>query len=410
MGKEGGELGTGFIGAMADFAAVVQVSDQKQKVSQYKGILEGFLASGVSEDLKSFVDHMLAEEVPLVVRRQMLNLFAQGIKSLPADTHKEVAQYTLEKIQPRVVSFEDTVTYIREQLAEALEADEDWAKAAQVLSGIDLDSGVRSSDTAYKLAKNVKIAMLYLEDDDPVNAEVFIKKAHFLVAGCEDKALELQYKVCYARILDSKRKFLEAATRYYELSQLETLEVAGKMVDEGELEQALTAAIACTILASAGPQRSRVLATLYKDERCARLTLFPFLEKVYLERILRPAEVEAFAETLRPHQRAQLPDGSTVLDRAVTEHNLSAASKLYNNITCAELGTLLRVSTERAESVAARMISEERMRGSIDQVEGVIRFDVASEELQHWDQQILEVCQRVNAIMDDMAKKGIKVE
>ncbi len=47
----------------------------------------------------------------------------------------------------------------------------------------------------------------------------------------------------------------------------------------------------CTILASAGPQRSRVLANLYKDERCARLPVFAFLEKVYLERVLRKEEV-----------------------------------------------------------------------------------------------------------------------
>jgi hypothetical protein len=30
-----------------------------------------------------------------------------------------------------------------------------------------------------------------------------------------------------------------------------------------------------------------MLATLYKDERSAALDVFPFLEKVYLERILR---------------------------------------------------------------------------------------------------------------------------
>ena len=35
-------------------------------------------------------------------------------------------------------------------------------------------------------------------------------------------------------------------------------------MDEEELQQALTAAVTCTILAAAGPQRSRVLATLYK--------------------------------------------------------------------------------------------------------------------------------------------------
>ena len=31
--------------------------------------------------------------------------------------------------------------------------------------------------------------------------------------------LELQYKTCYARILDSKRRFLEAALRYVFVSQ-----------------------------------------------------------------------------------------------------------------------------------------------------------------------------------------------
>lgn len=50
---------------------------------------------------------------------------------------------------------------------------------------------------------------------------------------------------------------------------------------------ALNNAITCTILAAAGPQRSRMLSQLYKDERSAVLPVWPFLEKVYLERILR---------------------------------------------------------------------------------------------------------------------------
>lgn len=36
--------------------------------------------------------------------------------------------------------------------------------------------------------------------------------------------LELKYKSCYARILDSKRRFLEAATRYYDLSQIGSID------------------------------------------------------------------------------------------------------------------------------------------------------------------------------------------
>jgi hypothetical protein len=35
--------------------------------------------------------------------------------------------------------------------------------------------------------------------------------------------------------------------------------------------------------------------------------------------------------------------GSTILDRAVIEHNLLSASKLYNNISFEELGSLLEI-------------------------------------------------------------------
>jgi hypothetical protein len=62
-------------------------------------------------------------------------------------------------------------------------------------------------------------------------------------------------------------------------------------ISEDELQEALQAAVVCTILAKAGPQRSRILANLYKDERTHSLDLFPFMEKVYLERILRSEEV-----------------------------------------------------------------------------------------------------------------------
>ena len=47
-----------------------------------------------------------------------------------------------------------------------------------------------------------------------------------------------------------------------------------------------------------------------------------------MERLLRRGEVEAFASSLAAHQTATLEDGSTVLDRAVTEHNMLATSKL----------------------------------------------------------------------------------
>ncbi len=55
-------------------------------------------------------------------------------------------------------------------------------------------------DDEYKLKQNVRIAMLYLEDDDAVNAEAFIKKAATLIANC--KASPLPGPVSYPAIMN----------------------------------------------------------------------------------------------------------------------------------------------------------------------------------------------------------------
>ncbi|KAB2628085.1 COP9 signalosome complex subunit 4-like [Pyrus ussuriensis x Pyrus communis] len=389
------------------FASASAISDQRQKIEQYKHILSTVISSSDVVQAKKFIDHLLSDDVPLVVSRQLLHTFAQELGRWEPETQKDIAHYALSQI--RVVSFEEQVTIIREKLAELYESEQQWSKAAQMLSGINLDSGTRAVDDTFKLSKCVQIARLYLEDDDAVNAEAFIHKASFLITTIQHEVLTLEYKICYARILDLKRRFLEAALRYYDFSQIEKRQIGDQEIDEEALEQALSAAVTCTILAAAGPQRSRVLATLYKDERCSKLKIYPILQKVYLERILRKPEIEAFAEELKPHQKALLPDNFTVLDRAMIEHNLLSASKLYTNISFEELGTLLGIEPHKAEKIASKMIYEDRMRGSIDQVEAVIHFEDDSEELQQWDQQIVGLCQALNDILDSMAKKGMSI-
>ncbi|KAI9085185.1 hypothetical protein K1719_032896 [Acacia pycnantha] len=103
------------------------------------------------------------------------------------EAQKEIAHYALAQIQPRVVSFEEQVLIIREKLAELYESEKEWSTAAQMLSGIDLDSGMRLIDDTFRLSKCVQIARLYLEDDDVVNAEAFINKASFLVSNSQQE-------------------------------------------------------------------------------------------------------------------------------------------------------------------------------------------------------------------------------
>jgi COP9 signalosome complex subunit 4 len=64
------------------------------------------------------------------------------------------------------------------------------------------------------------------------------------------------------------------------------------------------------------------------------------------------------------------------------------------------------VSGERAEAIATDMISEGRLRASIDQVDNMIHF-TQGEVLLQWDDQVTSICTKVNGIIDDISKAGI---
>ena len=209
----------------------------------------------------------------------------------------------------------------------------------------------------------------------------------------------------------------QAGTRYYQLSQLQGKSFGARTVSEAELTLALQQAATCAILAPAGPQRSRLLGTLYKDERSARLPNHGVLEKMFMERLLRPSEVAAFASTLAPHQKATLEDATTVLDRAVIEHNMLATSKLYANITFDQLGALLGIDAPKAERIAASMLAEQRLSGSIDQPESRLHFEHRgpnaegsmgadnSGALRAFDAQIELICRSVESVANAIVAK-----
>jgi len=394
--------------------AADQSIEQKSRIERYKALLTQLLSAGDAADLTLFVEHVTSDEVALVISRQVLQEIAAGLPSLSPETLKSIGALAIERIQPRVTSFEEQASTIREHLADVYEREEDWATAAKLLSGIPLDSGIRVLDDNYKVEKYIKIAMLHLQDEESVSAETSINRASLLITEETSDALKLQHKVCYARILDAKRKFLEAATRYYQLSQLTTRTFGSMTVSEEDVVTSLRMAVTCAVLAPAGPHRSRLLGTLFKDERSHALPNFSVLEKMYMERLLRRGEVEAFASSLAAHQTATLEDGSTVLDRAVTEHNMLATSKLYANITFDELGALLGIEASKAERIAAKMLSEKRLNGSIDQLEARLYFELSygdhgatecTEALYAFDGQIELLCRAVESVSNAIVTK-----
>lgn len=111
------------------------LADQRARIDIYKQILYDVIKNSITSDnAKLFLEHsgcpslslatnnlrlcltprtrtlsVLSDEVPLVVSRPVLNVFAQELQSTTPAIHKEVAQFALSQMQPRVVSFEEPV-------------------------------------------------------------------------------------------------------------------------------------------------------------------------------------------------------------------------------------------------------------------------------------------------------------
>lgn len=393
----------------AALAAIEASGNQQNKLPLYNNLLSEIVSSSseheLAQDLIYYLDSILNEELSIVAARPLLDSFIDVLRKLKPEIKVKVGQHAVNLVQSRSTSIEDQDAQIREILADAYEYQEEYAAAARALQGIHLDSSQRLISDSAKVRLWIRIVRLYLEDDDTTSAEGVLNKIKNLPSKIEDHELKLHFQLSQARILDARRRFLDASHEYFNVSL-----AAG--VDESDRLQALSAAIRCAVLAPAGPQRSRSLARLYKDDRAQSVDEFGILEKMYLDRLLTSAEVALFARKLAPHQLAQTADGTTVLDKAVIEHNLVAASKLYENINTDALGAILglkesdyKTPGEKAEAYAAHMVEQGRLTGRIDQISGVIYFDSGSihssavgANIRQWDagaQRLAEDVERV---------------
>lgn len=387
----------------------IEAAPVGDKPAQYTSLLQQITSSSqnLAADLNAYAATLLDDSLGVVVLRPLLSNFVDHFRKIEdPDVKTAVGEKVIELLQSKGVGqYEEQDTQMKEILADAYEENEDYRKSAQILGSINLESTQKSLSNDDRAKVWIRIVRCYLEEDDPTSAFTHLNKVKNVIFSVQDKQTRLMFQLSQARIHDSQRNFLDAAQAYYTMS-LETV------VDEGERLQALSAAIVCAVLAPAGPQRSKMLAKLYKDDRANQVEDFPILEKMFLDRLLSPAEITHFAEKLQPHQLAKTADGSTVLDQAVLQHNLVGASKLYNNIGFDQLGELLGIDAEKAEDYAAKMLEQGRLAGYIDQIDRLIFFEgegsgerktghaerVVGRELRKWDASVQGLAEEVEKV------------
>ncbi|PLW14101.1 hypothetical protein PCANC_18223 [Puccinia coronata f. sp. avenae] len=379
---------------------------QQAKAKAYSDLLRSLFATPRTEEsvssITQFVANIVQDAVGLLISKTVLSELVSLIETeLKGNDQMDFKRTLLESVleQPdlcgRTVRFEEQISSLRESLASLLEEQEEWSEAARALQGIPLDGTHRNVSQEYRLNTYIRIVRLLLEDDNATNAESYLNRASLLIPESKDEATVLAFKLSQARIFDSKRKFEEASKKYHEISFIANL-------DEDERESCLSAAVVCGVLAPAGPNRTRLLTSLFRDERSVNLSDYKILSKMVLGQIIRGHEMVEFEKRLKPHQLAKLPKilefsdeeeeadsrmmkeprervrlkkgPENVFDRAVMQHNLLSVSRIYNRISFKGLGRLVGLTSTAVEIMARTMIQENRLKASIDQVEKLITF------------------------------------
>lgn len=215
-----------------------------------------------------------SDAVDLKLARAALLRLVAALRDVPVGENafvEAVAADAVERVRTaaRAASLEEADVRLRFLLYGVHMGAGDFERAGAALGGARIDSPGAALSDEERAFFFVQAATAYLQADDDVNAERFVQRADEWVHkdGVTWQTL-MQYKTCWARVLDAKRRFTEAALRYAELARLPV-----EQVDEADLLACLEKAVNCIILAPAGPSRQRVMGTLMRDERVGNINV-----------------------------------------------------------------------------------------------------------------------------------------
>lgn len=369
------------------------------KADAYCALLTELWNDGHEENLKSFVDHLVKQNHVTMkpVYKNLGDLVKEKRKATAGAPYVPALEAMIATMSGvSHVILEEATNALRYNLAkiyqvEILDDDENFVKAARHLGKMSLDN----APAIQKVKSWVRCAQLYVADQLFREAEMFIQKVGQVIKFAKGQKIDAKYTRRYmsanASIQDFQGKFHSAANEYYKLSTI--------MPDPSEALEKLTAGLKCVLLAPG----SSLLSNYYKDERSPNIVGFNLVEKMFLQRFIEKKDCVEFEKTLGEHQNQTGREGWTILEKAVIEHNLIAASNVYTNISLSNLGLVLGVETEKAEAISSKMITDGRLKGTIDQNKGTLQFlPHGYSELSAWDTHVGIACSSVNTIFDQL--------
>jgi len=384
---------------MEEIEDLLQSSDALEDNSLQNAI-QKIMSTHVLSDMKRVVELVCNEKVLLSVSKEAMKIVAAAIDQF--DDVNEMAEFE-QKIRESTLSrqsaYEEALSTVYEKAARKYKACDRKKEAAEELARlydcINETHGLADSRSTAKSVEYlrrrinlcVEAATLLTDVGDFDGASRLLQRVSDKVSDlpASDDSV-LQYKLLYAKLFDLRHDFIRASQKYIELVRHSALPPEEKF-------KCLSRCALCVILADAGPERSNVLAVMFKDDRIASVECYPFLKKIQQQHILRPADVEKFKGMLSEHQKKSLPgEKMTPIDRAVMLHNLFSAANIYTSIRLDDLALLLGLSKTEAEATAADMIRQKRINAKIDQIKDMLFFSNKHDPLAAWDSHVDSMC------------------
>jgi COP9 signalosome complex subunit 4 len=244
--------------------------------------------------IRSAVDVVLTSETVDVSKcRETLRHLTEELRALPVEDNEFIvtaASEVVERIRSssRASALDSADFLLRSLLWESLSGEGDYERAATALSGaraLREEAGGSTLVDESRAHAFVRITQSHLSAGKEESAADSIRRAGEIIdkEGVDISwKVQLMYKTCVARVLDSKRRFHEAALRYAELARLPS-----DKVDESDLIVMLEKAVNCILLAPFGASRQCVMASLMRDERISLIDVRYIYARCWTLRVSR---------------------------------------------------------------------------------------------------------------------------
>mgnify|MGYP003386592892 CR=1 FL=1 len=224
---------------------IISACAPNEQSSRLDALADELITGQVTSQCVSFALRIMGSDIPQQLSRQSMNYFVNVMKNLPSEVLVDVGTKCIEEMRTRLGFYDEADAIIRQLLFDYYVSVEEHREAAQVLSGINLDSSGNTFTPEQKVDVLIKIAECFLMIKETSEAEIFTNKSSVYMNEIDPNNVEIQlrYRATVAQVFDGNRKFIEAALMYYELSQFQNSNIVPE-----DLLQLLAKAVTCAIL------------------------------------------------------------------------------------------------------------------------------------------------------------------